>query len=306
MGEKMGKYVKIDNWVKDLLRDPLSKTPLKIDDNFLWADYGARYPIVDGIPDLRLFRNKNASHGHILSKWSRSQGKYKTHAQVYKNLHIDRYFNEIKTDARVYERVPIKGRILDVGGGEGRIRAFISEGQQYLNIDPYINIFDQLGSRKNLLSAYPVLRDPVNFISAFAEHLPLASECFDTVHIRSVLDHLMNPMLALKEAFRVLRKRGQLIVITSIEGGKTGQLSFKKQVKRFLQNSLPDIANVLVKDEHIWHPSYREYIKLISLNSFNISKVIWSEELGLDIKGVCIISAEKKAAGEKDTRYSAR
>ena len=52
----MNKIVKIDPWVKKILADPLSKDKLtlKDEDKILISKYGRRYPIINGIFDLRL------------------------------------------------------------------------------------------------------------------------------------------------------------------------------------------------------------------------------------------------------------
>jgi len=44
---------------------------------------------------------------------------------------------------------------------------------------------------------------------------------FDWVHMRSVLDHFQDPYLALKEAYRVLRFNGTLLIGLAVRGGKS-------------------------------------------------------------------------------------
>jgi ubiquinone/menaquinone biosynthesis C-methylase UbiE len=51
--------------------------------------------------------------------------------------------------------------------------------------------------------------------------------------MRSVIDHFQSPELALREAYRTLRDRGQLIVGLWVEAGKSGTrtpLDFTKDV----------------------------------------------------------------------------
>jgi demethylmenaquinone methyltransferase/2-methoxy-6-polyprenyl-1,4-benzoquinol methylase len=53
---------------------------------------------------------------------------------------------------------------------------------------------------------------PCNFVAAHAEHLPFASQSFDAVHMRSVIDHFRDSASAFIEAIRVLRPGDHLIV----------------------------------------------------------------------------------------------
>ena len=72
----------------------------------------------------------------------------------------------------VYEAIPIAGRCVDIAGHQGRLRAYLSSDQEYISKDPSLDIFSGLEFQNRLLEAFPVLTDPLNFISAFFEHLP--------------------------------------------------------------------------------------------------------------------------------------
>jgi SAM-dependent methyltransferase len=71
---------------------------------------------------------------------------------------------------------------------------------------------------RNLKDAYPFIDEPFDFLCSLGEYLPLASESFSTVHMRSVLDHLSNTELALREAYRVLRPGGRLAIMVPTAG----------------------------------------------------------------------------------------
>ena len=51
-------YTKIDSWVKNIIVDPLGKEPLIFSEDgnkrFLKTNYNKKYPIIDGVYDLRL------------------------------------------------------------------------------------------------------------------------------------------------------------------------------------------------------------------------------------------------------------
>ena len=55
---------------------------------------------------------------------------------------------------------------------------------------------------------------PQNFICADAHRLPFKEKIFDKVCMYEVIEHLENPLLCLKEIYRVLRKNGILEVST--------------------------------------------------------------------------------------------
>ena len=112
------------------------------------------------------------------------------------------------------------------GGHQGRLRAFLSPGQEYLSCDPFISVFDSIKKSKNLVKVYPFLLSPVNFICCHAEYLPFRSLAFDTVHMRSVIDHFLSPEIAMREAFRVMSHDGQLIVGLYVRGGRPVKKAF--------------------------------------------------------------------------------
>jgi len=87
-----------------------------------------------------------------------------------------------------------RGRVLDIGCGLQPYRRFLDPAQtEYVGID-------RVGPLSN----------PT--VVGSAESLPFPDESFDVVLSTQVLEHLPDPELALKEAVRVLRKGGRLIL----------------------------------------------------------------------------------------------
>ena len=169
------KPIKLDQWVKDVIVDPLSKEPLTIDReiNFLVSSYGRKYPIKDGIFDLRLLNNETTADQKI---WKEGQREYERWSAniAYQDQKQD-YIAEIEQVREVYEDLPIEGSCLDVGGHQGRLRQFLSPGQEYITCDPFLNVFNDLDKQPNLTNAFPFLLEPVNFVCCEAEFLPFRS-----------------------------------------------------------------------------------------------------------------------------------
>lgn len=283
-------FIKLEEWAKDLIVDPLSKGPLTLSDkgNKLLSAYGAVYPVVDGIYDLRLLNTEITSDSKL---WKKGQEEYEKLSINWNAYEQQDFFGEREGMKEVYEEIPIIGRTLDVGGHQGRLRAFLSQNQEYLSCDPFISCFSPIGKSRKLVQAYPFLLDPVNFICCQAEYLPFMSLSFDTVHMRSVIDHFMNPELALKEACRVMVTDGQLVIGLYVRGGKNGIETSYVKLKGIIKDVLSDCGCNRWVDHHIWHPTYNELIDLLYVCGFKQIKVHWQR--GMKDK-VCYIQAMKR------------
>ena len=282
--------IKLDRWVKEIIVDPLSKEPLIVgaDKSFLVSPYGRKYPIKDGVFDLRLLNNETTADQKV---WKKSQYEYERwNARIGSQDQEQDYFAEIEGVREVYEDISIDGSCLDVGGHQGRLRKFLSPGQDYVICDPFLNVFDDLDKQPNLLKAYPVLLEPVNFVCCDAEFLPFRSVSFQTVHMRSVIDHFLSPELALNEAYRVIKSDGALIVGSFVHGGKRGKPGIKFLAKKFIRETLVAAGMKRFKDYHVWHPTYKELTCLIENCGFKIEKVHWQKGYN---DTVCYVYARK-------------
>jgi SAM-dependent methyltransferase len=283
----MSKFVKVDKWLEQTLVDPLDKGPLVNRTTCLTSSYGRHYPIIDGIYDLRLLTQHVGEVGEL---WKEGQKEYERWSDdLAKGDGKQDYVAERESVLDVYEAIPIVGRCLDIGGHQGRLRAFLSPGQEYVSVDPFLQIFKGMDSQKQLLEAFPCLQNPVNFICTFAEHLPFANASFDTAHMRSCIDHFYNPELALLEAQRVLKVGAQLIVGLYVEGGRLGKRTPQEQAKEGARFVLSLVTN-RYKDHHVWHPTYVELCGLIERTGFHIETTYWQRAF---IDRVCYIKARK-------------
>jgi SAM-dependent methyltransferase len=285
------KFVKLDAWAKELLVDPLSKDPLNMseDNNYLLSSYGRKYPIINGIFDLRVLNNETTKDQKV---WKEGQRYFEKWSKGFvardKN---ENYFAEIEGVRDVYKDIPVEGSCLDVGGHHGRLRKFIAPGQKYISCDPFLTGFDDIDSQPNLLKAYPFLAEPCNFICCDAELLPFRSCSFQTVHMRSVIDHFLNPELALNEAYRVLNVDGTLIVGLYVHGGRLGKVDMRTRSEELARGILSVLGFARFKDFHVWHPAYDELTGLISDCGFRVEKVHWQKGYN---DTVCYIRANKQ------------
>jgi len=281
------KYTKIDDWVREIIVDPLAKEQIKIseDGKFIHSTYGRIYPIVNNIYDFRLLNNTTTDDQKV---WKDGQDEYELFTPKLIEEDNTNYDEEINENRKVYEQIPIIGSCLDVGGNNGTLRAFLDEKQKYVICDPYINVFNGIKSRPKLVESYPFLNDAVNFVSCDAEFLPFKSCSFDNVHMRSCIDHFLNPEQALNEAYRVLKDEGSLIIGLFVHGGKTGKETLIEHAKDIIRFVLPYMGVHKYTDHHIWHPTYDSLVNLITDNGFEVKKVYWQTD------DICYIQSVKR------------
>lgn len=112
----------------------------------------------------------------------------------------------------VLEEVPnnFNGKILDVGCATGSLLARFGKRTRGklsgVDISP-----EMIKKAKLKLRVMPRIKLHL----ADAERLPFKSNSFDYVVSTLIIHHLPNPLLAIKEMCRVLRKNGRLIVVDS-------------------------------------------------------------------------------------------
>ena len=319
-------FTKFDRRLHSLLCCPLCKGQLTLFEQktFLCHDCASKYPqrkITIGEKQEKVydFRIHHPSYcvTETKEKWGEIQKHYEQfHQQNSQRDAYQEYLNEINSVEEIYTReFHLSGRVLDVGGHQGRLRYFLEDDalSSYISVDPYLNVFEDVQHQSGLLKAYPVLNEACNFLACYAEHLPFKSHSFDWVHMRSVLDHFNDPYLALKEAYRVLQPGGRLllglaivenIAVRTSENGNVfpeGRISFwrkkisrlrkkirKKGVKLGVKNFLKkDLSAVLPKtastneafvdDDHLYHFSYANLVDLLEKTSFRIDKEHWQK-----------------------------
>jgi ubiquinone/menaquinone biosynthesis C-methylase UbiE len=265
--------------------------------------------------DFRI-KTPDYSKPAALKKWEDAQNEFINYHRFYKEKdNYEHYLREIDSVKEIYtEEFILSGKILDVGGHQGRLRYYLDESTQneLIITDPYPEVFSDLDQQPNLLKAFPQLKNPVTFIASFAEHLPLNNLQFDWVHMRSVLDHFYDPYLAIKEAYRVLKPGGKILIGLSIKEGELyGQAVIPKKTmieklfEKIRTGQFDTLGKVLLlqikrrisrqnyrvkKDDHLFEWSYNNLVDLLKQSNFEKEKEHWQKP---PYTNVIYISAKK-------------
>jgi len=112
------------------------------------------------------------------------------------------------------------GRVLDIGCSGGIVSVLMArKGCDVNAIDCYP------GNIEKCLALYVHEKKDTQarllFETAYAEDLPFENSLFDTVIMGQVLEHVIQPRIALKEAMRVLKTGGKLLASVPIGYNKT-------------------------------------------------------------------------------------
>lgn len=138
-----------------------------------------------------------------------------------------------------YGKFPCNGKVLDVGGGTGRItRDLLNVHQNIILVDSSLGMLSV--ANRNLR---------INFTLCLAEKLPFSPESFERVILIDTLHHVFDASIALRECLRVLKKGGLLIIQEpDIEqwGGKMIALLEKILLMRSHLLSIKEVHNILM------------------------------------------------------------
>ena len=129
----------------------------------------------------------------------------------------------------------VKGRVLELGCGEGRgVEAILHQADSYLGMDKISQVVDNL-SRK-----YP----EGDFVQAiFPPVKNLSSGQFDYIISFQVIEHIKNDRLFLEEIHRLLKPGGTAIISTP-----NRELSLSRNpwhIREYLANELKDLCELI-------------------------------------------------------------
>ncbi|MDD8018775.1 MAG: class I SAM-dependent methyltransferase [Bacteroidota bacterium] len=197
-----------------------------------------------------------------------------------------------------YGRITKDSSVLDIGCGTGIFSRYFAEaGAKVTAIDISTDLLEQ---------AKRETTQPITYILGDAENFPFDDRTFDVVVGSSVLHHL-NPEIALKEIFRVLKPGGfvafaepnmmnpQIAIqknipfIKKMLGDSPDERAFVKgQAKRLLTNA--GFTNVLVFPYDFLHPLVPKiFIKPIS----SLSRLLEKIPLIKEIAGSLVMAGRK-------------
>lgn len=189
------------------LRCPASHAGLSLGQAELIASTdGPRYPFVSGVPDLRCAPQRLALDLPWYDPWDDLDrldlSRPPPHGASDLPHHLDDHLASVPGDQGA-------GRwILEVGCGERQCEAYFSRrGFRYVGTD-----FDHRGIGPHLLSD--------------AHNLPFESESFDLYTSMAVYEHLVSPLQAALEAFRILRDGGTFFGTAAFVYGFHDRASF--------------------------------------------------------------------------------
>jgi 2-polyprenyl-3-methyl-5-hydroxy-6-metoxy-1,4-benzoquinol methylase len=145
-------------------------------------------------------------------------------------------------------------RVLEIGCGLGYFGSATAGKFEYAGND--ISLYALHSARE---------RDPqLNLVQSDATSLGFSSESFDIVFAFDILEHIVKPGLVVSEAYRVLRKKGRMIVTTPNTkslGNRTKTASGKLVPSMYKDKTHVSLLNV------------DEWEKLFKKSGFTISRV---------------------------------
>lgn len=121
------------------------------------------------------------------------------------------------------ERGPLRGSVLDIGGGWGLYREWW-EGHNddvYLVHDPGAERFMNGAHAAHNECYQRAFGLPMTFVEGCGETLPYKDNVFDTGLIASALDHCADPRRVLAQAYRCLKPGGRMVVLQTCKAPHT-------------------------------------------------------------------------------------
>ena len=104
-----------------------------------------------------------------------------------------------------------RGRVVDLGGGNGIARHWLSQDVEYVLLEPSVEWLDE--KWRSLADVFPCLGIQPPCVRGVCERLPFDGDSFDGALLLWSLNHTVRPVDALREAARVLRPEGRLLVV---------------------------------------------------------------------------------------------
>ncbi|MEQ1897750.1 MAG: class I SAM-dependent methyltransferase [Vicinamibacterales bacterium] len=152
-----------------------------------------------------------------------------------------------------------RGSVLDIGGGHGIARAFMSSGIDYVSVDPSIEWLTD--DWDGLLDDFPCLATPLPFVQAYAEGLPFGDASFDGAICLWTLNHCADPALALREIGRVVRTGGRFLLVVEDGEPTWSELASGNGEHYLLRSRMHVMAAKVAKPVRGW-PTQRDHVAI--------------------------------------------
>lgn len=162
----------------------------------------------------------------------------------YNSIPIDHYIG-LKTNlASIQDKV-----VLDVGGGTGHfLSSFFRYPHkiQYFLLDPNIRLLHD-----QFVRMYPELLEiPIGHIRCYAEEIPFKNDIADLIISSSAIDHYKDYKVFISESYRCLKKGGQLLISSHLEGARSNNKKRSKGLFENLARLSHRIKNRVSLDDH--------------------------------------------------------
>lgn len=138
--------------------------------------------------------------------------------------------------------------ILDVGCGDGGLFELVGKNCCYVGIDISKT---QLASFKHWLNEHQISRRPKLFQADITKKIPFKDQQFDGALVCDVLEHVLDPIKAINEIKRVVKKDG--FIIFSIPNEKLLQIGRLLKGKHF-SHSPDHLYSITVNDIQKYFP----------------------------------------------------
>jgi SAM-dependent methyltransferase len=164
-------------------------------DGVVCTDCGREYRSVGGVLDLTPMPPPD---GEVGDRWGLWEALQANGEQAYEIDPPSSLSVGEREDVRAFARfAQLEGRVLDVGCGPQPLPSYAAQMDgELVGIDP-------------LMGAQP---REFTFVKGIAEYLPFADGVFDRVLFATSIDHMLAPALAVREAARVTKPGGTVVV----------------------------------------------------------------------------------------------
>ena len=189
------------------------------------------------------------------------------------------YLSELKAIRKV---LPKKGKGLEVGVGTGRFAQALGIGS---GIDPSKNMIEIARERG------------VNVKLGYGERLPFKNATFDYEAVIITICFTKNPEKVLKEAYRVLKKKGKIIIGIVDKDSFLGKFYQKKKSAFYKEASFFGIKEITDLLENTGFSKFSYYQTLY--NFPDRIKSVQKPQKGFGRGGFVVIAGEKTISGRK-------